>query len=278
MAHTSSGKRLALLFDVSLTACLMMGVLSSGVKRHAVTMYEVRYMCTVNLLSHLLSFCLLSAIVNAHLSIFPLLACRVLLLIMLQVGKLAHEGVDILLHDLDETRALAASSKSPTQAYTDQAVHLSLLLRFLRESSALKNTASRSVAARPVRDSSRSLSSAGESISSLTSDSSLPLAVDLVRCESLAGLDPATRKRILQRNYHTLLALAPLGDDVQPPMRSGDVIMCFVCCVFKFCAWFNPVLLMQFMQCAPAAARPSNPRVQLAVGTTLACVTGTMAS
>lgn len=44
--------------------------------------------------------------------------------------------------------------------------------------------------------------------------------MDLVRCESLQALDPATRMRVLQRNYAVLVSMSPMGRDVHALSRS----------------------------------------------------------
>lgn len=43
--------------------------------------------------------------------------------------------------------------------------------------------------------------------------------IDLVRCESLLALDPATRMRVLQRNYAALMSMSPLSRDVRAMSR-----------------------------------------------------------
>lgn len=44
--------------------------------------------------------------------------------------------------------------------------------------------------------------------------SGLPL--DLLRCESLLGLDPATCSRVLNKNYKLLVSMAPLSNEIRP--------------------------------------------------------------
>lgn len=58
-------------------------------------------------------------------------------------------------------------------------------------------------------------------------NSGFPL--DLLRCESLLGLDPATCSRVLNKNYTLLVSMAPLTNEIRPvssctPQHIGPAI------------------------------------------------------
>lgn len=112
---------------------------------------------------------------------------------MFEVGKLSDESLDSLMVELD--RICTDDSEGEAQRYFEHALTLRTTVQFLRK-------------ARPALENDSS-----------SSGSTWSGGLDLIRVESLQSLDAEIYSRLMCKNYHLLVAMAPLSLEI----RSGSV-------------------------------------------------------
>ncbi|XP_018417715.1 PREDICTED: protein FAM91A1 [Nanorana parkeri] len=118
---------------------------------------------------------------------------------MFEVGKLSDESLDSFLVELEKVQS---TGEGEAQRYFDHALTLRNTILFLRHNKDLLAQPDQAAAGIPL---------------------------DLLRCESLLGLDPATCSRVLNKNYSLLVSMAPLTNEIRPissctPQHIGPAI------------------------------------------------------
>lgn len=114
---------------------------------------------------------------------------------MFEVGKLSDESLDSLLVELD--RICTDDSEGEAQRYFEHALTLRSTVQFLRKARSILEIES----------------SSGSSIWSG--------GLDLIRVESLQSLDAEIYSRLMHKNYHLLVAMAPLSLEVRSSSVDG---------------------------------------------------------
>jgi hypothetical protein len=122
-----------------------------------------------------------------------------------EVGKLADEQLDSFLHDLDEVQV--QGDEGEAMRYFEHAITLKETLKTLRLHPSLQS-------------------------------SECDGKLDMLRLESLAGLEDDVRSRVLSKNYAVLFSMAPMSRP--PPVSPLDHVCHFGPCVVQVCSpWWK---------------------------------------
>ena len=116
------------------------------------------------------------------------------------MGKLTDQALDSFINELDKVSK--ENNEGEAQRYFDHALILKTTIQFLRNRNDLKLFSGFKKSEPVAFDSTTTVG-----IKQPIEDE--PVALDLLRCESLASLDEDSRQRILAKNYSILFSMAP---------------------------------------------------------------------
>ncbi|KAL8172343.1 hypothetical protein V2J09_024147 [Rumex salicifolius] len=245
----SNHARVAFIVDANITSYLMMGSVSPGLKSHAVTLYEAGKLGHASIADLCKDLSTLEgARFEGELQEFANHASslRCVLLCLLSGGASVKAEEDItsnimgMTTEVDKAVPLGSDESDPSGdnagAITDSLESDDLTSSGLNEDCAIdakpytgdvdselaSDTQDSESKVKPKND--------GEITNSIQSDAEKKDArrkriyrVDILRCESLATLAPATLERLLNRDYHIVLSMIPLPSSSILPGATGPV-------------------------------------------------------
>ncbi len=142
------------------------------------------------------------------------------LYIRFEVGKLTDQSLDSFISELDKVSK--ENNEGEAQRYFDHALILRSTIEFLRNNSQVRLFSG----FKQIDESQDGNSVATAASSTKVAIEDEPMALDLLRCESLASLDEDSRQRILAKNYSILFSMAPYSSSGEfsssPPITSDS--------------------------------------------------------
>ncbi|KAL3504790.1 hypothetical protein ACH5RR_034631 [Cinchona calisaya] len=252
---TSGYARVAFVVDANITSYLMMGSVSPGLKSHAVTLYEagkLGHACIVDLCKDLSTLegtkfeGELQEFANHAFSLRCVLEC------LTSGGVIADEKDKIGMSSLTIEEAVSSvtevsfpdelgdSATKESGISNDDSCNLSMPVDESDSAENLSGSTGNDISSVNLSD--RSNSFIGDSVSDLSSlKEEKPIStegveagkgmskkqrryrVDILRCESLASLSPATLDRLFHRDYDIVVSMVPLPHSSVLPGPKGPI-------------------------------------------------------